>query len=99
MPKTLQTASKGKQAYEARRAEKAGIGLDKWMAEKERRVQAERDAAQRERKQATPAKRGLLRRLLETARTSRSDTVEPEIVRCWVAPLPPSWSTPAAGIP
>ena len=67
VPKTLQTASKGKQAYESRRAQKAGIGLDKWMAEKERRVQAERDAVQRARKQATPAKPGLLRRLLDRA--------------------------------
>ena len=37
-------ASKGKLAYEARRAAKAGMGLEKWMSEKERRAQAEREA-------------------------------------------------------
>ena len=60
--------SKGKQAYEARRAQKAGMGLEKWMAEKERRVQAERDTLQRARKKAAPDKKpGLLRRLLDRA--------------------------------
>ncbi len=68
VPKTLQTASKGKQAYEARRAEKAGIGLEKWMADKGRRAQAERDLEQRQRRAAAPAKKpGLLRRLLDRA--------------------------------
>ena len=64
-----QQASKGKQAYESRRAEKAGVGLEKWMAEKERRVQAERDAAQRVRRKPAAAaeKPGLLRRLLDRA--------------------------------
>ncbi len=73
-PKTAspQSASKGKQAYEARRAEKAGVGLEKWMADKQRRVQAERDAEQRARKAATTQnaskkKPGLLRRLLDRA--------------------------------
>ena len=64
-----QPASKGKQAYEARRAEKAGVGLEKWMADKQRRVQLERDAEQRARKAAaTPQKKaGMLRRLLDRA--------------------------------
>ena len=67
-PKTLQTASKGKQAYEARRADKAGIGLERWMADKERRAQAEREAEQRARRKAAPEKKpGLLRRLLDRA--------------------------------
>ena len=60
-------ASKGKQAYEARRAEKAGMGLEKWMAEKDRRVQAERAAVQRAHQKALPKKPGLLRRLLDKA--------------------------------
>ena len=59
--------SKGKQAYEARRAEKAGMGLEKWMAEKDRRVQAERAAVQRAHQKALPRKPGLLRRLLDKA--------------------------------
>lgn len=65
--KPLQGASKGKQAYEARRAEKAGMGLDKWMAEKDRRVQAERDAVLRVQQKAVAKKPGLLRRLLDRA--------------------------------
>ena len=65
-------ASKGKQAYEARRAEKAGVGLEKWMADKQRRAQAERDAVERARRaaaapQASKKKPGLLRRLLDRA--------------------------------
>ena len=63
-----QPASKGKQAYEARRAEKAGVGIEKWMADKQRRAQTERDAAERARKAAAPRKKpGLLRRLLDRA--------------------------------
>ena len=66
--KTLRAASKGKQAYEARRAEKAGIGLERWLADKERRAQAERDAEHRARRKAAPEKKpGLLRRLLDRA--------------------------------
>lgn len=61
------TAISGKQAYEARRAEKAGMGLEKWMAEKDRRVQAEREALQRAQKVTEPRKPGLLRRLLDRA--------------------------------
>jgi hypothetical protein len=70
---TVVSASKGKLAYEARRAEKAGVGLEKWMAEKDRRVQAERKAMQRARSKSEPgrlgdaAKPGLLRRLLDRA--------------------------------
>ena len=59
--------SKGQKAYEARRAEKAGMGLDKWMAEKDRRVQAEHEALQRAHKKVAPSKPGLLRRLLDKA--------------------------------
>ena len=59
----------GRLAYEARRAEKAGMGLEKWMAEKSRRVQEQRLATERvQRKAATAtAKPGLLRRLLDRA--------------------------------
>ena len=60
--------TKGQRAYESRRAEKAGMGLDKWMAEKDKRANAEREALERARKQAAPEKKpGLLRRLLDKA--------------------------------
>ena len=65
--KPTRAAGKGKQIYEARRAEKAGMGLEKWMAEKDRRVQAERTAVQRAHQKALPKKPGLLRRLLDKA--------------------------------
>jgi hypothetical protein len=61
------SGSPGKQAYEARRAQKAGMGLDKWMAEKDRRALAERNAEQQARVRAEPTKPGLLRRLLDRA--------------------------------
>ncbi|MBE7210638.1 MAG: hypothetical protein INR65_06430 [Gluconacetobacter diazotrophicus] len=56
-------------AYEARRAEKAGMGLEKWMAEKSRRMQEQRAAAERAQREAArpAAKPGLLRRLLDRA--------------------------------
>ncbi len=69
----LTAKSSGKLVYEARRAEKAGMGLEKWMAEKERRAEAEREAIQRARRKAAPGreaqtgKPGLLRRLLDRA--------------------------------
>ncbi len=63
--------SAGKQAYEARRAEKAGMALDKWMAQKERRAEAERKAgeaaAEQARRDAAPGRPGLLRRLIDRA--------------------------------
>lgn len=70
-PAPARPASKGKQAYEARRAEKAGVGLERWMADKERRARAEREAerdAERDaRRKSSPEKPGLLRRLLDRA--------------------------------
>ncbi len=63
----------GKLAYETRRAEKAGMGLEKWMAEKDRRARAEREAIAEAKRKADPgrkaenAKPGLLRRLLDRA--------------------------------
>ena len=58
----------GKLAYESRRAAKAGVSLDRWMADKEKRSQAERDAERRVRAKAQPAaKPGLLKRLLDRA--------------------------------
>ncbi len=68
--KAARPDSAGKQAYEARRAEKAGMPLDKWLAQKERRAEAEREAgraAEQVRRKAEPAKPGLLRRLIDRA--------------------------------
>jgi hypothetical protein len=56
--------------YEAKRAAKAGMSLDKWLAQKEKRAAAEaRDAAPTTRPAtATPAKKpGFFSRLLEKA--------------------------------
>lgn len=57
----------GKQAYEARRAAKAGVSLDRWMADKQKRAQAEIEAARLARIKAEPAKRGFFKRLLDRA--------------------------------
>jgi hypothetical protein len=66
--KTPKTLSEGQRAYEAKRAAKAGMSLDKWLASKQRQQAAEA----REREKATepvktPKKAGLLARLLERA--------------------------------
>ena len=70
-PGSAKPRSVGKQAYEARRAEKAGLPLDKWMAQKERRAEAERRAgqaaAEQARRDAVPGRPGLLRRLIDRA--------------------------------
>ena len=58
----------GKLAYESRRAAKAGVSLDRWMADKQKRVQAELEAERRARAKALPAaKPGFLKRLLDRA--------------------------------
>ena len=58
----------GKQAYEARRAAKAGVSLERWMADKQKLAQAELEAARRARAKSQPAaKPGLLKRLLDRA--------------------------------
>jgi hypothetical protein len=65
-----QDLTEGQRAYEARRAAKAGMTLEKWLAEKERR--AKLDAAEAARDAATakpeePTKKGWLGRLLDKA--------------------------------
>lgn len=56
-------------AYEAKRAAKAGMSLDKWLADKEKRAAEEaRQAAAAAPKPPEPAKKpGFLARLLEKA--------------------------------
>ena len=65
---TAKAQAAGKLAYEARRAAKAGVSLERWMADKEKRARAELEAERRARAKAQPpAKPGLLKRLLDRA--------------------------------
>ena len=66
--KTSKTLTEGQRAYEAKRAAKAGMSLDKWLASKQRQVAAE----EREKQKAVeatkpPKKKGLISRLLDRA--------------------------------
>lgn len=64
MSKTL---SEGQRAYEARRAAKAGMSLEKWLDAKEKDRQAEL-RAERKAEPVKPAKKpGLISRLIERA--------------------------------
>lgn len=56
----------GQRAYEARRAAKAGVTLERWLEEKERRQQAAAQV-QEQRKPPPPRKKGLISRLLDRA--------------------------------
>lgn len=67
--KMTKTLSEGQRAYEAKRAAKAGMSLEKWLSSKQRQQDAEFRAKE---KAATAAakpakKRGLLSRLLDRA--------------------------------
>jgi hypothetical protein len=60
--------SEGQRAYEAKRAAKAGVSLDKWLARKDRERVAEARALTDAAKPApAPRKPGLLSRLLDRA--------------------------------
>ena len=60
--------TEGQRAYEARRAAKAGLSLDKWLAAKERDRLAEEKAKAKAVEAAKPAKPpGFFRRLLDRA--------------------------------
>ena len=64
-PKKL---TEGQRAYEARRAAKAGLSLEKWLAAKERDRLAEEKAKAKVVEMAKPAKPpGFFKRLLERA--------------------------------
>lgn len=66
--KTQKILTEGQRAYEAKRASKAGMSLDKWLASKERQLQAEARAKQKATEATKPPKKsGLLSRLLERA--------------------------------
>ncbi len=63
-----QEMSEGQRAYEARRAAKAGVSLEKWLQMKERERAAEAKARQDAAKPPpAPKKPGLISRLIERA--------------------------------
>jgi hypothetical protein len=60
--------TEGQRAYEAKRAAKAGMSLDKWLDQKEREREAELRAQQKAAKAtAAPKKPGFFSRLIEKA--------------------------------
>ena len=66
--KTPKNLSEGQRAYEARRAAKAGMSLEKWLSSKQRQQEAEARAKEKAATPAKPAKKpGLFARLLERA--------------------------------
>lgn len=66
MAPLMKQMSEAQRAYEAKRAAKAGMTLDKWLASKEKERDAARKAAEPE-KREKPKKPGLFSRLLERA--------------------------------
>jgi hypothetical protein len=66
--KTSKTLTDGQRAYESKRAAKAGMSLEKWLASKQRQQEAEAKLRQKVAEPAKPAKPpGLFSRLLERA--------------------------------
>ncbi|HEY8289221.1 MAG TPA: hypothetical protein VIG49_08140 [Acetobacteraceae bacterium] len=65
---TAKTLTEGQRAYEAKRAAKAGMSLDKWLASKQRQQEAEEKARKKVVEAAKPPKPpGFFSRLLERA--------------------------------
>lgn len=66
--KTPKTLSDGQRAYEAKRAAKAGMSLEKWLASRQRQQEADARAREKAVEPAKTAKKpGLFARLLERA--------------------------------
>jgi hypothetical protein len=66
--KTPRALTEGQRAYEAKRAAKAGMSLEKWLASKQRQQEVEARAREKAAEPAKPAKKpGLFARLLERA--------------------------------
>jgi hypothetical protein len=66
--KTKRTLTDGQRAYEARRAARAGVSLEKWLDAKQRQQEVDARAKQKATALAKPAKKaGLLSRLMERA--------------------------------
>jgi len=65
---TAKALTAGQRAYEAKRAAKAGMSLEKWLDSKQREQQAEQRAKQKAAEAAKPPKKpGLFARLIERA--------------------------------
>ena len=66
---SARTMTDAQRAYEAKRAAKAGMSLEKWLAEKEKRAAAEAKeaAAAAPKAPEAPKKPGFFSRLLEKA--------------------------------
>jgi hypothetical protein len=65
--KTQKTLTEGQRAYEAKRAAKAGVSLEKWLSSKQREQEAETRARKKVEAVKPPKKPGLFSRLLERA--------------------------------
>jgi hypothetical protein len=66
--KTPKTLTEGQRAYEAKRAAKAGMSLEKWLNSKQRQQEAETRAREKPVVAVKPPKKpGLFSRLLERA--------------------------------
>src|SRR5579863_10469081 len=59
--------SEGQRAYEAKRAAKAGMSVEKWLDAKDRDKREEERAREKAEKKAEPKKPGLFSRLLDRA--------------------------------
>ena len=59
--------TEGQKAYEAKRAAKAGMSLDAWLRDKEKRAKAEAAEAAKVTAPEAPKKPGFFARLLERA--------------------------------
>ncbi|HVZ08751.1 hypothetical protein [Rhodopila sp.] len=65
---TKKTLTEGQRAYEAKRAAKAGMSLEKWLAAKEKDREAEEKARRKAEAAAKPPKPpGFFARLIEKA--------------------------------
>lgn len=66
--KTPRTLTEGQRAYEAKRAAKAGMSLEKWLGSKQRQQEAETRARTKAAEAVKPPKKpSLFSRLLERA--------------------------------
>jgi hypothetical protein len=65
--KTAKTLTDGQRAYEARRAAKAGMSLEKWLDTKQRQQKAEARAKQAAEPAKADKKPGFFTRLLDKA--------------------------------
>jgi hypothetical protein len=65
MPKTARTLTDAQRAYETKRAAKAGMSLDKWLAEKQKQANRAQKLAEVAKKPAKPP--GFFSRLLDRA--------------------------------